>query len=148
MQRLQKIMIVEDEAADAALLRRALTQVRPGVAVDVASDGDEALDVLLPENPEGALRAGYPRCVLLDLKLRRMDGVAVLRALKNDARARNIPVIVFTSSSDPTDVKTAYDLGANSYVVKPVHSSDLSEIAEMICAYWLETNHAVNSDAR
>ena len=148
MPRNQRILIVEDEPADSMLLKRVLYRIRPDVEVDIASDGDEALSVLLPANGLNPMPADFPRYVLLDLKLRRMDGLIVLEALKADAHARKIPVIVFTSSSDPSDVRTAYDLGANSYLVKPLDSAGLTGIAGMICTYWLETNHTVNADAR
>jgi two-component system response regulator len=157
-----RILIVEDEAADAILLKRALFRIDPLLRIEVAEDGEDALARLLPDgdaagDPGGddggdtggdaggewdikTGQAAQPACVLLDLKLRKLDGHAVLRAIKAEAVTRSIPVIVLTSSSDPTDIDLAYQLGANSYIVKPVRAADLNIVAGRIYDYWLHTN--------
>lgn len=86
-----------------------------------------------------------PSCIILDLKLRTVDGFSVLTEVKQDDQTKRIPVVVLTSSSDQNDVRHAYDLGANSYIVKPVEFSDLSHIAEKIVSYWGGTNFMYRS---
>lgn len=135
-----RILIVEDELADAALLQRALGKTTSNVDVDVVEDGNDALAFLLPDGPDAPAIASKPDVIVLDLKLRRMDGQEVLRKLKGNARTQRIPVVIFSSSSDPVDIQRAYDLGANSYVVKPVRSSDLNSVAKSLCEYWCGFN--------
>tara|TARA_R110001592_G_scaffold103710_2_gene292009 strand:- start:6783 stop:7229 length:447 start_codon:yes stop_codon:yes gene_type:complete len=137
-----KFLIIEDEPADATLLKRALSGAAPDVDIQVLQDGDEALSHLLPSGDDARGPAeNRPTCILLDLKLRKLDGHAVLKALKEDHRTRRIPVVILTSSSDPTDVKLAYDLGANSYLIKPVRFQDLGQMSERLIDYWTRTNH-------
>lgn len=133
-------LVVEDEVADALLLRRALERKSGNVAVDIVSDGSEALSRLRLSEFEADRNDPLPSCIILDLKLRTVDGFAVLSEVKSNATTKRIPVIVLTSSSDQNDVRHAYDLGANSYIVKPVEFADLSMIAERIVSYWGGTN--------
>lgn len=131
-----RFLVVEDEAADAQLLRRALERESDKVAVEIVSDGSEALEHLRAVQP-GEVRNGVlPSCIILDLKLRTVDGFSVLSEVKSDDKTKRIPVVILTSSSDQNDVRHAYDLGANSYIVKPVEFSKLSNIAEKIVSYW------------
>jgi len=138
----QNFLVVEDEAADALLLRRALERKSDFVAVDIVNDGSEALNHLQSAKARDIKPGGLPSCIILDLKLRTVDGFAVLSEVKSDEKMKRIPVIILTSSSDQNDVRQAYDLGANSYIVKPVEFSDLSNIAEKIVSYWGGTNFA------
>jgi len=139
----RNILIVEDEEADAFLLARAIHKASPDCHVRVVNDGRDALDLLLPEAPGTTERRDPCQIILLDLKLHTVDGHTVIEKLKRNPATRSIPIVVLTSSSDPTDVKTAYALGANSYIVKPVSTTGLNHVAETICAYWLETNHGL-----
>ncbi len=135
-----KVLIVEDEIAEATLLKRAFRRYRPDMEIEIVDDGGKALAFLVPtETVEGDLTT-RPSFVVLDLKLRRMDGHEVLRRLREARAGRDIPTIVFSSSSDPTDVSRAYDLGANSYIVKPVRSADLDRVAQLMTSYWCEAN--------
>lgn len=109
----RKILIVEDEAADAILLKRAFSKLSPDLQIDVAEDGGDALDVLIARNQTEVSDISFPTFVLLDLKLRRLDGHEVLKRLKENDQTKSLPIIVFTSSSDPNDVRKAYELGAN-----------------------------------
>ena len=104
-------------------------------ACSVAHDGVEALDILFDRT--GAER---PRVILLDLKLPKLDGLEVLRRLKSDDRTRSIPVVVVTSSNQDPDIKTAYELGANSYVVKPVDFESFMKTMSELGFYWLMVN--------
>ena len=136
-----KVLIVEDEPADAALLKRAFTKIDPGLHIDLVSDGQDALDLFEDAENPGDIRESYPACILLDLKLRKLDGWAVLSRIKGSPEHKPLPIVVLTSSSDPKDVARAYELGANSYLVKPVKASDLKVTAGVIHDYWLMKNH-------
>ena len=133
-------LVVEDETADALLLRRALERKADNVAVEIVDDGNKALSHLRSAKAGQTGSVSMPTCIILDLKLRTVDGFSVLSKVKQDDETRRIPVVVLTSSSDQNDVRHAYDLGANSYIVKPVEFSDLSHIAEKIVSYWGGTN--------
>jgi len=130
------MLIVEDNPDDVNLIRRALRKAKVDVPHHVATDGDQALGFL------GAITTGCDalRVVLLDLKLPRRSGFDVLAWMRAHPKLRRVPVVVLTSSAINTDLQRAYDLGANSYLVKPVEQSALVEMMENIAAYWLRTN--------
>jgi CheY-like chemotaxis protein len=130
------MLVVEDDPDDLTLLRRAMRKASVGVTYDVAVDGDEAVAWL-----ERVTAAGFPpRVVLLDLKLPRRSGFDVLAWIKSQHKLRRIPVVIFTSSSVGADLDRAYDLGANSYLVKPAAPSDLVAMVAQIDSYWLQAN--------
>ena len=135
------ILLVEDEASDAALMRRALTKGGVPNPVDVVEDGQYALDYLL--------RAGIyaekvsqplPCLILLDLKLPRVSGLEVVRQVKEIEVLRRIPIVVLTSSSQAEDRRQAYDNGVNSYLVKPGALSRFEALGSQIRQYWLDYN--------
>lgn len=127
------VLLVEDNPDDEQLILRALKQTGVTDTIEVARNGREAVDYLLGT-------AAPPRLVLLDLKLPKMGGLEVLQALRLDNKTRMIPVVVFTSSIEKTDVLTSYDLGANSYIRKPVDYRQLTDVVKLIVSYWLQTN--------
>jgi two-component system response regulator len=135
------ILLVEDNPQDAELTIRALKKSNLANRLIVAEDGAEALDFIFCRGKYAARDNGHPpRVVLLDLKLPKVSGLEVLRALKQDARTRSIPVVILTSSREDPDVKTAYGLGANSYVVKPVDFDAFAEAVSSLGLYWLLVN--------
>lgn len=140
------LLIVEDEPADALLLQRAFARIDPSLTIQSVSDGTEAVEAIGLVVEAMAPLERYPRCILLDLKLRALDGLDVLRVIKSQERTRPIPVIILTSSSDPEDVRRAYLLGANSYLIKPVRAADLKIMAAAIHTYWLSVNHYMSAD--
>lgn len=131
------ILLVEDNRDDLDLALDAFERHRSRVYV--ARDGVEAVEALFGENGQPRLR---PRLILLDLKLPRLDGMEVLKRVKSDPQTRAIPVVVLTSSGQEGDLEACYRLGANSYIVKPVHFNQFVETAEAIGAYWLRHNRA------
>jgi len=134
------LLIVEDDSNDLELALRVLGQLGLAAHVQVARDGAEALRALLPP-PEGVATTGIrPRLVLLDLKLPRYSGLEVLRRIKEDPTTRTLPVVVMTSSALDADIAASYDLGANSYVVKPVDFEGFAEAIRQIGRYWLLLN--------
>jgi two-component system, response regulator len=135
------ILLVEDNPHDAELTIRALKKHNLANHVFVVEDGAEALDFIFCRGNYATREFDHrPKVVLLDLKLPKVSGLEVLRALKQDDRARSIPVVIVTSSREDPDIKTAYDLGANSYVVKPVDFDAFAEAVSSLGLYWLLVN--------
>jgi CheY-like chemotaxis protein len=133
------ILLVEDTPDDALLMRRAFDRCRTGYELVVAGTGEEATGLLFPSRGrnEAPLR---PSLVLLDLDLPGSDGIEVLRRIRTRTGTRTIPVIVLTSSRVPADVAACYELGANSYLQKPVGFDSLLETIETLTRYWLGMN--------
>jgi CheY-like chemotaxis protein len=134
------ILLVEDNPDDVALTVRALQKHRLVNKIAVAHDGVEALDYLFGSGAYANQPVEQPQVVLLDLKLPKLDGHEVLRRIRSDPRTRHLPVVILTSSSTDEDVVRGYDLGANSYVRKPVDFVQFSEAARQIGLYWLLVN--------
>jgi CheY-like chemotaxis protein len=133
-----EILLVEDSAADVELTLRALKKNNLANRVHVARDGEEALAFLFG-NGEG-VKAPLPRVVLLDLKLPKVSGIEVLERIKSDERTRLIPVVVLTSSREEPDIKRCYELGVNSYIVKPVDFASFVPAVTQAGLYWLLLN--------
>jgi two-component system response regulator len=133
------IVLVEDNPDDAELTLRALKKSKILNDVRVARDGAEALNLLLPGNEEKELKAAL---VLLDLKLPGMDGIEVLRCLRNDQRTRVLPVIILTTSKEQEDLINGYRNGCNSYIRKPVDFLEFVAAVQQIGLYWLMLNEA------
>ena len=135
------ILLVEDNPDDATLTLRAFKHNNMLNPVVVARDGVEALDFLFARGAY-ADRAGKPppTLVILDLKLPKLDGLGVLRAVRGDARTRLIPVVILTSSKEEQDLIQSYSLGANSYVRKPVDFAEFLEAARVLGIFWLMMN--------
>jgi CheY-like chemotaxis protein len=135
------ILLVEDNPDHEALTIRALKKAHVVNDVIVAHDGAEALELLFGvEGDSGRRPIPAPQLILLDLKLPKVDGLEVLRRLREDARTRLIPVVVLTSSDEEGDVVTSYKLGANSYVCKPVDFVQFMEATKQLGLYWLVLN--------
>jgi CheY-like chemotaxis protein len=137
------ILLVEDNPSDIELTKRALTKSRVTNELVVAEDGQAALDYLFGEG----LYAGrdlpeLPALVLLDLKLPRVDGLQVLRQIRADDRTCRIPVVILTTSMEEQDLSQSYDLGANSYIRKPVDFTQFAQAVEHLGLYWLVMNEA------
>jgi len=129
------ILLVEDNSNDAELALRALKQRNLANQVLLCRDGAEAMEFFT------ASAGPVPKVVLLDLKLPKVDGLEVLRRLKSDARTKSIPVVVLTSSREEPDIERAYELGANSYIVKPVDFEAFARAVSDVGLYWLLLNH-------
>jgi CheY-like chemotaxis protein len=135
------ILLVEDNSRDVALTRRALDKSNIVNEVVVARDGVEALDYLFGIGTHaGRDMTVMPQIILLDLKMPKLDGLQVLQRIRADERTRRLPVVVFTSSSEEEDMVKSYDLGANSYVRKPVDFDQFLEATKQLGLYWLVLN--------
>ncbi|MEO8356443.1 MAG: response regulator [Chloroflexota bacterium] len=137
-----EILLVEDNPRDAELTIRALKKNNLANKLFHVEDGVEALDFLFARGVyEGRTTDDPPKVVLLDLKLPRINGLEVLSAIRADPRTQTIPVVIVTSSAEDPDVKTAYQLGANSYVIKPVQFDSFMDAMTKLGVYWLMVNH-------
>ena len=135
------ILLVEDNPDDVELTLRAFAKSQVAYAIEVVTDGAAALDYLLPAGASGpGAQKPLPEVVLLDLKLPKVDGLDVLRRLRADERTRRLPVVILTSSNEGRDLVRSYDLGANSFVRKPVDFSAFLGAARQLGQYWLELN--------
>jgi CheY-like chemotaxis protein len=132
------ILLVEDNADDEALTLRAFEKNNIKNKVIVAHDGAEALDVLFGKTAE----AVKPQVVLLDLKLPKIDGLSVLRQIRENPITRFLPVVILTSSREDQDLISGYDYGANSYVCKPVSFNEFIEAVRQLGLYWLILNES------
>jgi two-component system response regulator len=136
-------LLVEDNPNDAELSLRAFEKSKIVSEIVVARDGEEALDYLFATGAHaGRDLKVMPELVLLDLKLPKLDGLEVLRRMRADLRTRRMPVVVLTSSKEERDVLSSYDLGANSFVRKPVDFAQFIEAARQLGLYWLALNEA------
>ncbi len=134
------ILLVEDSPNDAELAIRALKKRGFANKMLWVKDGEQAINYLFRRGEYSQHDEASPKLVLLDLKMPRVDGMEVLRVMKEDQRTRRIPVVMLTSSQEERDVAQSYDLGVNSYVVKPM---DFGAMADVVCqagAYWLGVN--------
>jgi two-component system, response regulator len=145
------ILLVEDSPEDADLAVHALRREHLANHIYIARDGEEALDFLFCRGTFASRAFDHPpKLVLLDLKLPKVDGMEVLRQVKNDPRTKVIPIVVMTSSKEERDLVRSYDLGANSYIQKPVDFDQFRQTVKTVGLYWLVTNQraAMNSAAK
>ena len=136
-----EILLVEDSLEDAELTIRALRHSKLANNIQVAEDGVEALDFLFCRGSHKDRTFSHPpKLVLLDLKLPKIDGLEVLRAIRADPRTKSIPVVILTSSKEQKDVITGYNLGVSAYVQKPVDFKQFSEAVRQIGMFWMLIN--------
>jgi two-component system, response regulator len=135
------ILLVEDNPSDIELTKRALTKSKIANELVVAEDGIEALDYLFGrEKYAGRNASDQPSLILLDLKLPRLDGLDVLKEIRANPVTRRLPVVILTTSKEEQDVAMSYDLGANSYIRKPVDFTQFAQAVEHLGLYWLVMN--------
>lgn len=136
-----EILLVEDNPSDAELTIRALKRHNMANKLHHVKDGDEALDFVFGQGVySGRHVENSPRVILLDLKMPKVSGIEVLRILKTDARTKQIPVVILTSSKEHPDIMNCYELGVNSYVVKPVDFESFMKAVSDLGLYWLLIN--------
>ena len=136
-----EILLVEDNPNDIELTLRSLSKYNLANKIYVVKDGAEALEYIFATGAyAGKAMNGNPKVVLLDLKLPKVDGLEVLRRIKADERTKTIPVVVLTSSTEERDIVESYELGVNSYIVKPVEFNKLLNAVSEIGLYWMLLN--------
>jgi two-component system, response regulator len=142
------ILIVEDNPYDLEMTMRGLQKARLVNNIHVARDGEEALEFIFCEGPHaGRSIDNRPRVILLDLKLPKVDGLEVLARMKADPRTRAIPVVMMTSSAEQSDLIESYNLGVNSYVVKPVNFESFVQAVADLGLYWMLLNQPPAGDS-
>ena len=135
-----QILLVEDSPQDVELTLDVLQGENLANKIHVVRDGEEALDFLFRRGSFAELSGGQPKLVLLDLKLPKVSGLDVLRAIKNDLRTKAIPVVIMTSSKEETDMISSYRLGVNSYIQKPLDFDEFRAKVKELGFYWLLVN--------
>ncbi len=136
-----EVLLVEDNPTDLELVLRVFKKHQFANRITVARDGAEALDFLFGTGAHAARGSlQIPKVILLDLKLPKLSGLEVLARIKGDPRTRTIPIVVLTSSQEEKDLMESYQLGVNSYIVKPVDFDQFSECLKQIGIYWLVSN--------
>lgn len=141
----QIILLVEDNPDDEELTRLAFAECRIANRLDVARDGQEALDYLFAAGKyAGRDPCELPQVVLLDLKLPKIDGLEVLRRIRANGNTRLLPVVILTTSKEQKDLVASYSLGANSYIQKPVDFAQFLEAVRQLGLYWLVLNETAN----
>lgn len=130
----RNVLLVEDNQDDAELITRSLEKSRIAIKVDWVRSGEKALDYI--DDQEN----GLPALILLDFQLPGINGDEVLKGIRDRDKSRNVPVVLLTSSDEDEDIKKIYDLGANSYIVKPVNFEKFASAVEQLGMYWLVLN--------
>lgn len=142
-----EILLVEDTPEDLELALRALRKANLANHIQIARDGAEAMEFIFAEGAhKGRKVEDGPKVILLDLKLPKVDGMEVLRRVKSDPRTKTIPVVVLTSSKEQKDVVESYQLGVNSYIVKPVNFERFAAAVQDLGMYWLLLNQPPKLD--
>ena len=136
------VLLVEDDISDFRLIQRAFAKIRPSVPMIRLSHGDEAVAYLAGDAPyENRSLHPFPCVILLDIKLPRRSGFEVLEWIRSqESTLKRVPVIMLTSSNHHVDVNKAYELGVNSYLVKPSNNSELEQLVSTFREYWVELN--------
>jgi CheY-like chemotaxis protein len=136
------ILIADDDAQDTMLLRMAVERASLGLRLESVGDGEEAIDYLMGRSRYADRQAHpFPSMMLLDLKMPRLSGFDVLDFVRRQPGLRQLPIVIFSSSDDPKDIRRAYDAGANSYLCKPHANDDLSALLKALEDYWCKFNH-------
>ncbi len=136
-----EILLCEDNSSDADLTIRALKGKNPSANIQWVKNGEEAMDYLLARGSFEKRPIEYkPKVILLDLKMPKVDGLEVLKEIRNHPETKTIPVVILTSSNEKRDIKSSYEYGANSYIVKPVDSQKFLDSVAELSSYWLSLN--------
>ena len=136
-----EILLIEDSPDDVEITLRAFQKHDLAKKIHVVRDGEEALECLFSTGRyAGRVACSNPRLILLDLKLPKVDGTEILQRCKSDPRTKSIPVVVFTSSREERDLTDTYNLGANSYIIKPLDLSQFTETIRQVSLYWMGLN--------
>ena len=136
-----EILLVEDNLSDAELIVRALRKVNLANHLIHVKDGEEALDFIFAEGSfSGREKKNMPKVILLDIKMPKVDGIEVLRQIKTNSETKRIPVVIMTSSKEEQDIIRSYELGVNSFVVKPVEFNDFAKAVSELGLYWVLIN--------
>ena len=137
---IRTILLVEDSAADAEMTIDALREAKLANPIVHVEDGVEALDYLFARGEFAERQNGIPAVVLLDIKMPRLDGIEVLRAIRESEKFRHTPVVILSSSREESDLARSWDLGVNAYVVKPVNAQQFFDAVQTLGQFWAVMN--------
>ncbi|PZV14981.1 MAG: two-component system response regulator [Pseudanabaena sp.] len=140
-----QILLVEDDPNDVELIQIALDSYNFVNKIDVVSDGEQAIHYLFGRDGELPTHP-LPRLILLDLKLPKIDGIQVLEMIRSSPRTRNLVVVVMTSSAENRDLRACYDLGVNSYIVKPLDFQQFVQMSQQVGFYWMMLNQIPSNE--
>jgi CheY-like chemotaxis protein len=141
------VLVVEDDATDAFMIRRAFKKANVSIPLYFLDNGDAAVNYLAGQAPyDDRTTHPLPALILLDLKLPRRSGLEVLEWLRRQPGIRRVPVVILTSSMESSDMRKAYDLGCNSYLIKPVDFPGLLNAVTTLGMYWLVMNHSADTE--
>ena len=135
---IDSLLTIEDSDEDFAAFERVVNQLAINKPIFRCTDGEDALEFLYHKGKYNARKSPRPAIILLDLNLPGMDGREVLWQIKQDPNLQNIPVVIFTTSSNPTDIEVCYQRGVNGYIVKPIDTSKLIWTIKLFMSYWFE----------
>jgi two-component system, response regulator len=135
-----EVLLVEDNVHDAEMTIRSLKKVNLANNLVHVKDGEEAIDFVFAQGKFAGRDMVQPKVILLDIKMPKVDGIEVLRRIKANDATRNIPIVIMTSSKEEQDIISSYELGVNSYVVKPVDFEGFAKAVSQLGMYWLLTN--------
>lgn len=135
-----RLLVVEDDPNDVELIRLALDGYPFVNQMDIAEDGEQALLYLLGQDDDVRPERPLPQMVLLDLKLPKVNGIQVLETIRQHPRTQNLVVVVMTSSAESRDIEACYDLGVNSYIIKPLDFQQFQEVSQQVGVYWMQLN--------
>jgi len=136
----RSILLVDDDPNDVTLMKSALEEVHFGNPIIVAEDGEEALDYLFHRGRFADINDNLPVFILLDIKMPKLDGIDILRLIRDEPSFDKVPVIMMTSSRDTSDLEECYKYGANSFVVKPINITEFIQVVKEIGKYWVVIN--------
>ncbi len=136
----REILLIDDDANDIELAMLAFEKCQVAHLVHVVTDGEDALRCLKGWSDASDLAGRFPRLIILDLKMSKTDGLEILQMIRNEPQIKHIPVVILTSSRMPSDLKQAYQLGCNAYVVKPVDHQSYTRTIEILIDFWTEIN--------
>ncbi|MFA6945157.1 MAG: response regulator [Pedobacter sp.] len=136
-----EILLVEDSDVDAELTIWSLNKINLGNKLFHVRDGSEALDFIFKRGVYEGMKSANPKVILLDIKMPKVDGIEVLRQIKENKETSTIPIVIMTSSREEQDIINSYNFGVNSYVVKPVEFGNFAKAVSELGLYWLITNH-------
>lgn len=139
----QKMLLIDDEPNDVELVQLAIQELRAVRTLDVLHDGEQAVAYLIG-SPQQAPVSSLPRFVLMDLNLPKLTGIEVLRAIRQNPPTQLLPVVIMSSSFEESDLAACYNLGANSYVVKPSGFQEFQDVARRIGHYWMTVNFPIS----
>jgi two-component system, response regulator len=138
------MLLVEDSRGDAQMAMRVLLKRKIADRVEWVRDGREALDYLFREGQYANREAGNPKVVVLDINMPGLNGLQVLDSIRTHLLTRTVPVVLFTTSEMPVDLRMGYERGANSYIVKPVCHKEFTELLVKIGQYWIGANRTLD----